>query len=118
LGRKDKLYTNLARAKRTRDTFFDVIPKFYILPRDRQELKQYAAAHPDQLYIQKVSTGDSLQGMYRFMIMQHFLGHLMGCDQVRGTHDLAAKVQACAGLASSASMLLYGASLHPTAFAC
>ncbi|KAL0029059.1 hypothetical protein WJX77_003291 [Trebouxia sp. C0004] len=53
LGRKDKLCTNLARAKRTRGSFFDAIPKFYILPRDRQELKQYAAAHPDQLYIQK-----------------------------------------------------------------
>ncbi len=37
-----------------RGSFFDVIPRFYILPRDRQELKQYAAAHPDQLYIQKV----------------------------------------------------------------
>ena len=55
LGRKDKLYTNLAKAKRMRGAFFDVIPKFYILPRDRQELLQHAAAHPDQLYIQKVS---------------------------------------------------------------
>ena len=54
MGRKDKLYTNLAKAKRMRGNFFDVIPKFYILPRDRQELTQYAAAHPDQLYIQKV----------------------------------------------------------------
>lgn len=55
LGRKDKLYTNIARAKRNTGSFYNVIPKFYILPRDRQELKQHAAAHPDQLYIQKVS---------------------------------------------------------------
>lgn len=55
LGRKDKLYTNLAKAKRMRGAFFDVIPKFYILPRDRQELLQHTAANPDQLYIQKVS---------------------------------------------------------------
>ncbi|KAL3156185.1 Tubulin polyglutamylase ttll5 [Trebouxia sp. C0010 RCD-2024] len=53
LGRKDKLYTNIARAKRNTGSFYNVIPKFYILPRDRQELKQHAAAHPDQLYIQK-----------------------------------------------------------------
>ena len=54
LGRKDKLYTNVAKAKRSRGAFFDVIPRFYILPRDRNELSQYAAAHPEQLYIQKV----------------------------------------------------------------
>ena len=54
LGRKDKLYTNIARAKRMRGSFFDVIPKFYILPRDRQDVQRHALAHPDQLYIQKV----------------------------------------------------------------
>ena len=63
LGRKDKLYTNIAKAKRMRGAFFDIIPKFYILPRDRQELKQYA--HPDQLYIQKVS-----QSWYTCLIRQ------------------------------------------------
>ena len=55
LGRKDKLYSNIARARRTRGSFFDVIPNFYILPRDRQELQRHAKAHPDQLYIQKVT---------------------------------------------------------------
>lgn len=55
LGRKDKLYTNIARAKRMRGSFFDVISKFYILPRDGQELLRHAAANPDQLYIQKVT---------------------------------------------------------------
>ncbi len=84
LGRKDKLYTNLAWAKRTMGTFFDVIPKFYILPRDRQELKQYAAAHPDQLYIQKVST--MIQEIY--------------CQGCTGTHDAAATVHAFAVIAS------------------
>ncbi len=102
LGRKDKLYTNLARAKRMRGTFFDVIPKFYILPRDRQELKQYAAAHPDQLYIQKVSTtvpeiyckrctgscSCSIAWLIWWVVMQV------------STHDAAAKVHAFAVLAS------------------
>ena len=43
-----------------RGSFFDVVPKFYILPRDRQELKKYAAAHPEQLYIQKASMSSCL----------------------------------------------------------
>lgn len=55
LGRKDKLYTNIARAKRMRGSFFDVISKFYILPRDGLELLRHAAANPDQLYIHKVT---------------------------------------------------------------
>lgn len=50
-----------------RGSFFDIIPRFYILPRDRQELKQYAAAHPDQLYIQKVVIWPRSQSLYMFM---------------------------------------------------
>ena len=51
-----------------RGTFFDVIPKFYILPRDRNELMQYAAAHPEQLYIQKVKPAIALLLM---LILHH-----------------------------------------------
>lgn len=37
VGRKDRLYRNVAKAKRERGEQFDFVPKFFILPRDYDE---------------------------------------------------------------------------------
>ncbi|GMH42805.1 hypothetical protein BSKO_10724 [Bryopsis sp. KO-2023] len=53
LGRKDRLYRNISRLRRAKGLEFDITPQFFILPKDRSELKLDASRHPSRLYIRK-----------------------------------------------------------------
>ena len=54
LGRKDYLYRNVYNMRRLRGEAFDVVPRFFILPRDYDEFQQDLERNPGRLYIQKV----------------------------------------------------------------
>lgn len=55
LGRKDRLYRNIAAAaRRTRDpAAFNFVPKFFILPADLEDFKLDLAQNPKTTYIRK-----------------------------------------------------------------
>ena len=63
LGRKDYLYRNVYNMRRVRGEAFDFIPRFFILPRDYDELQQDIERNPDRLYIQKVWDGTDVRGL-------------------------------------------------------
>lgn len=53
LGRKDQLYRNIYNMWRTRGDAFSFVPRFFVLPRDYDELQNDAERHPERRYIQK-----------------------------------------------------------------
>ena len=54
LGRKDYLYRNVYNMRRKRGEAFDFVPRFFVLPRDYDELQQDLDRFPGRMYIQKV----------------------------------------------------------------
>lgn len=53
IGRKDRLYRNVAVAARAKGDAFAFVPKFFVLPRDYEELQKDAERNPSTLYIRK-----------------------------------------------------------------
>lgn len=53
LGRKDRLYNNVQRLERAKGLKSNIVPEFYVLPRDRARLKIDMVHHPDYFYIKK-----------------------------------------------------------------
>ena len=47
--------------RRARGEAFDFIPRFFVLPRDYDELQQDIERNPDRLYIQKVWDGTDVR---------------------------------------------------------
>eukprot|EP00899_Mesostigma_viride_P010233 jgi/Mesvir1/19210/Mv11519-RA.4 len=63
LGRKDKMYRNVARMKRRHGAAYEFLPYFFLLP---HELKEWAAdceRHPDRMYIQKPTASSRGRGI-------------------------------------------------------
>lgn len=53
LGRKDRLYKNIAKFRRSHGDEFDFVPRFFILPRDWTELQKDVERSPGELYMRK-----------------------------------------------------------------
>ena len=53
LGRKDRLGRNLTKARRRRPEFFDIQPKSFLLPADKDDWRLECTYNPDGMYILK-----------------------------------------------------------------
>lgn len=53
LGRKDKLYRNLGKFRRSHGAAFDIVPRHYVLPRDTDEWRAEYERLPHLVYILK-----------------------------------------------------------------
>ncbi|MEW5308396.1 MAG: hypothetical protein WDW38_000361 [Sanguina aurantia] len=53
LGRKDYLYRNVYNSMRSKGPAFDIVPQFFLLPRDYDEFQADLARNPKRMYIQK-----------------------------------------------------------------
>jgi tubulin polyglutamylase TTLL4 len=53
LGRKDKLYRNLGKFRRSHGAAFDIVPRHYVLPRDTDEWRTEYERLPHLVYILK-----------------------------------------------------------------
>lgn len=51
LGRKDKLYRNIAKFRRLRGADFDFVPRFFVLPDDWDSFRNHVSRHPNAMYI-------------------------------------------------------------------
>jgi hypothetical protein len=65
LGRKDYLYRNVYNLRRSKGETFDIIPRFFILPRDYDDYLNDLERNPGRLYIQKVRFVCLLNRRYR-----------------------------------------------------
>eukprot|EP00240_Pyramimonas_obovata_P013005 CAMPEP_0118955676 /NCGR_PEP_ID=MMETSP1169-20130426/60340_1 /TAXON_ID=36882 /ORGANISM="Pyramimonas obovata, Strain CCMP722" /LENGTH=255 /DNA_ID=CAMNT_0006903565 /DNA_START=234 /DNA_END=998 /DNA_ORIENTATION=+ len=63
LGRKDKLYRNIARMRRTHGAEFDIVPRHFVLPRDADEWKSEYERHPSNVYIMKPCSSSRGRGI-------------------------------------------------------
>ncbi|EFJ39822.1 hypothetical protein VOLCADRAFT_108470 [Volvox carteri f. nagariensis] len=91
LGHKGHLYRNVYNARRRARgpaaEAFDIVPRFYIMPRDYEEFKADVERFPDRLYIQKptnssrgrgirmVTRPDAISRDAKDMLVQHYIAN-------------------------------------------
>lgn len=63
LGTKSNLYRNVAHMRRLKGEAFDIIPRFFRLPRDYDEFKKDVERNPTRLYIQKPTNSSRGRGI-------------------------------------------------------
>lgn len=63
LGRKDKLYRNVARMRRAHGAAFDLVPRHFVLPRDAEEWRSEYERQPSLVYILKPCSSSRGRGI-------------------------------------------------------
>ncbi|KAJ9513170.1 hypothetical protein QJQ45_029340 [Haematococcus lacustris] len=72
LGRKDYLYRNVAALKRVKGDALNIVPRFFILPRDYDEFRADLERNPGRLYIKKPVNSSRGRGV-RMLVKPHEL---------------------------------------------
>ncbi|GIL44157.1 hypothetical protein Vafri_1684 [Volvox africanus] len=91
LGHKGHLYRNVYNARRRARSpateAFDIVPRFYIMPRDYEEFRADVERFPDRLYIQKptnssrgrgirmVTRPEAISREAKDMLVQHYISN-------------------------------------------